>query len=63
MPTDGKIKVVYPRVNEQKIAVYEAYLQEKILERDWHGVIDMALELFELEILVNARKQSSTDLP
>lgn len=37
---------------DEKIKVLEKYLQLKVEERDWHGVMDVAADLRELEILL-----------
>jgi len=34
---------------EQAHATYLRYLEMKVIERDWHGVADAAMDLRELE--------------
>lgn len=35
---------------DERIILYERYLQMKVEEKDWHGVMDAAADLRELEV-------------
>lgn len=55
MPTLTEILEENKECEDQR-HVYLAYLYQKIAERDWHGVIDAAMDIWEAELREELKK-------